>query len=175
MKVNVEIELDWLDEDYNLSEQVENEVVDRLVAEIRKGISKSLGRRVSQKVSILTDKWIMDQLHSFCDRKINITDKWGDTTEHHESVTEMFKAKFDEFFNASVNEQGKTLKSCSVGSRTTRIDHILDQKANKYIAELTRDIDNKVSRIINAKLAEKTKQIVADKVLKHMQAMADDK
>ena len=128
----------------------------------------SVKRKVSKRVSSKVDGWIMEQLHSFCDRRIEITDKWGDTKEHHESVIDMFKAKFDSFFNASVDEKGKTLTTCAYGKRKTRIDHMLDKKAEEYLASITKDMDyrikNAIDKATKAKIEEKIKKHVLDKV-----------
>ena len=112
MKLNLEIEVEWLREDYTVDESIKKEVIASLANTIRHGLKDNLQRKVSSRVSVKVDEWIMEQLHLFCDRRIKITDKWGDTQEYHESVTDMFKAKFDEFFNASVDKDGKTLKAC---------------------------------------------------------------
>jgi predicted RNA-binding protein Jag len=164
MKLNIAIEIDYIDEEYNLDDTIKNEIINKVSSMFMKGVKDSVKRKINSRVSILADEWIMDQLHSFCDRQIKITDKWGDPQEHHESVTEMFKAKFDEFFNATVDDSGKTLKSCSYGSkRTTRIDHMLNQKADEYLKKITDGMDRNIAIAIDNATAQK----IAEKIKKH--------
>jgi len=164
MKLNIEIEIDYIDEEYNLDETIKEEIINKISSMFMQGVKDSVKRKINGRVSVLADEWIMEQLHSFCDRQIKITDQWGDTQEHHESVTEMFKAKFDEFFNASVDASGKTLKSCSYGhKRTTRIDHMLNQKADEYLKKIIDNMDRNISRAIDNATAQK----IAEKIKKH--------
>lgn len=169
MKFKIEIELDWVDDDRSIDEEVRSQIVAEIARQIRHNVDKKTTEEIQSRVSDKVDEWILERLNEFCDRRINITDKWGDTKEHHESVTEMFKAKFDEFFNASVDKDGKQSESCGWGSnRTTRIDYMLDQKAKAYLAKITNDMDYRIERAIDkeikAKIEEKIKKGILDKV-----------
>lgn len=165
MKLNLEIEVDFIDEEYNLVDTVKQEIIASVANTVRHGLKENIRRQVSKRVSVNIDRWIMEQLHLFCDRQIKITDKWGDTTEHHESVSEMFKAKFDEFFNASIDKNGNTLKSCSYGgNRVTRIDQMLNQKAEEYLSKITKDMDSRISRAIS----DEQKKKIEEKIKKHV-------
>lgn len=164
MKLNVEIEIDWLDEEYNLDDTIKQDIIASLTRTIKSGMKDNIKRKVNSRVSVKVDEWIMEQLHLFCDRRIEITDKWGDTKEHHESVTEMFKSKFDNFFNASVNKDGKSLKSCSYGDRTTRIDHMLEKKAKEHLVLITKDMDYRIKKSID----KATKEKIEEKIKKHV-------
>lgn len=169
MKFKIDIDIDWLDDECNLDDAIRERVIDSLTQSFKAGISKNVGRKVNARVSSLVDSWIMEQLHLFCDRRIAITDKWGDTTEHHESVSEMFKAKFDGFFNASVGKDGKELAGCGYGNnRRTRIDHMLEQKAAEYMKTVTDDMDRRIKNAVDAatklQIEEKIKKHVIDKV-----------
>jgi len=164
MKINIAVEIDYIDEEYNLDDSIKQEIINKVSSMFMKGVKDSVKRKINSRVSVLTDEWIMDQLYSFCDRQIKITDKWGDTQEHHESVTEMFKAKFDEFINASVDDSGKTLKSCAYGNtRTTRIDNMLNTKADEYLKKITDGMDRNISRALD----KVTQQKIEDKIKKH--------
>ena len=171
MKVKLELEVDWIDEDYNLDDTVKQEVIASLVNGIRAALNEEIDKEVGKMVSIKLDEWIMEQLHLFCDRNINVTDKWGDTTEHHESVTDMFKAKFDSFFNATVDETGKTIQSCGYGNkRVTRIDHMLNKKAAEYLKKITDDMDYRIKKSID----KETKAAIEAKIKKHVLAKVTD-
>ncbi len=165
VKVKVEINLDWLDENYNIDEQMKERVILSITDTFKIAVNESINRKINKKVSVKVDKWIMDQLHNFCDRKIEITDKWGDTQEYHESVTEMFKSKFDDFFNATVNEKGETQTSCGYGSkRLTRIDLMLNQKAEEYLKKVTDNMDREIKRAIT----DAEKLAIKEKITKHV-------
>jgi hypothetical protein len=174
MELNLKINVDWIDEDYNLDDTIREQIIDNLTSTIRSGIKDNIKRKVNQRVSVLVDEWIMAQLMSFCDRRISITDKWGDTTEHHESVTEMFKEKFDNFFNATVDKNGKTLTSCGYGSsRLTRIDHMLNVKADEYLANITKSMDSKIKAALNKSEQERIQKTIEKHVIAKVSSLAE--
>lgn len=173
MKVNLEVEIDFIDEEYRLDDQIKHAVIDKIAGLANRDLTHSIKKHALRKIDERVDDWINEQLEKFCDRRIEITDKWGDTQEHHESVTEMFKAKFDEFFNASVDEKGKTEKSCSYGTRTTRVEHMLDKKAKEYLKKITdgmeRNISNAIDKHQRQQMEEKITKLVIEKVAKVME------
>lgn len=168
MLFKVEVELDWVEGDNSIDDEVRSQIVSEVARQVRTNINETTKKEIQSRVSDKVDEWILEQLSLFCDRQIRITDKWGDTQETHESVTEMFKSKFDEFFNASVDKDGKALSACAYGHRTTRIDYLLNKMAQDYLKEVTDDMDNRVKRAINAetkaKIEEKIKKGILDKV-----------
>lgn len=149
MNFKIDIEIDWIDEESNLDETVKQEVIAKISNAIRSGMKEDIKKTCLERISGQVDGWIIDQLNSFCDRRIAVTDKWGDAVEHHESVTEMFKTKFDEMFNASVDKDGKELKACAYGNRTTRIDYMLNQKAEEYLKKIITNMDRDITNAIN--------------------------
>ena len=169
MKLNIELNIDYLDEEYNLDDAIKQDIIDTVAQTFKQSINISVERKIKKRISNLMDDWIMKQLHLFCDKKIRITDKWGDTQEHHDSVTDMFKTKFDEFFNASVDDKGKTLQSCSYGSRTTRIDKMLNDKADEYMKDLMKNLDRDISRAITSAMENKIKTEVKERVIRLME------
>lgn len=169
MKFKIELEIDWIDEESNLDETVKQEIIAKISNSIKSGMKEEIKKTCLERISGQVDIWIVDQLNSFCDRRIAVTDKWGDAVEHHESVTEMFKSKFDEMFNASVDKNGKELAACTYGAtRTTRIDYMLNQKAEEYlkqiISKMDRDITNSINKQQAANMAAEIQKRVIDKL-----------
>lgn len=168
MIFNIQVELDWI-EDGSVDEEVRKYIINGIVRELKKEIVGDLKQTAMKTASEKVDEWIMAELHRFADRKITITDKWGDATEHHESLTDMFKAKFDEFFNASVDKDGKTLQSCGYGSkRMTRIDYLLEKKATEYMEKITKDMDYKIRNALD----EAKKEAIANRIKDHVEKVA---
>lgn len=166
MKVKLELDIEWIDEENNVDDEIKDQVVKSLVLSIKNEIHEDIKKQAHKLISDNVDAWILVQLNNFCDRQIGITDKWGDTTEHHESVTEMFKAKFDSFFNASVDDKGKEEKSCGYGSsRNTRIDYMLDEKAESYMQKLIGNMDRKISNSINRAQQEEMQKEITKQAL----------
>ena len=167
MIINAQIEIDWIEEG-SIDAEVQRQIISGIIAELKKEVVGNLKETAMKQASEKVDEWIMVELCKFADRKITITDKWGDATEHHESLTEMFKAKFDEFFNASVDKDGKELKSCSYGKRTTRVQHLLDTMAANYMEKITKDMDYRIKRAMD----EATKNSIQARITEHVTKIA---
>ena len=122
----LEIKVDLADI-YNDGESDVGEIIeDRVIAEIAKAIRKDIEKetlvKISARIAEVVDGWILEEITKFTDRKITITDKWGDPKEYHESVNDLLKAKFDSFLTEKVDKDGKTISACGYGSGTNRID-----------------------------------------------------
>jgi hypothetical protein len=169
MIINVQVELNWIGEEHTVDEIVQEQIIKGIIYELKKEVVVDLKEKSMTQAAAKVDEWIMEELHKFADRKITITDKWGDATEHHESLTEMFKQKFDEFFNASVDKDGKALSGCSYGNnRTTRVQHMLNKMANEYYEKLVKDMKHEIERSVD----EARKKAIADSILTHVKKTA---
>lgn len=175
MKLNLELDIDWIDEDQSIDDEVKQAIINGVTKSINRDVRHTVKKAALRRMYENVDTWINEKLEEFCDRRIQITDKWGDPQEHHESVTEMFKVKFDSFFNASVDKDGKELKSCSYGQRTTRIDHMLNKKADEYLAKIFKEMDRSISSVVNRKLKEKTEEEIRERVIEQVTKVIESK
>jgi len=162
MNFNVQVEIDWI-ENGNVDEELRAEVVHQVLSSVRKTTKKQVESIVYNRARNLVDGWILEQLHAFSDRPLRITDKWGDTVEHHESLTDMFKQQFDQFFDASVDKNGKTIDSCGYGGKLSRIDYLLNKLASDYLKNITDKMDRMVAREVN----DAAQARIKEKIIKH--------
>jgi len=167
MKIDIQIELDWI-EDGNVDEEVKHQIIGGIVSELKKEIVGDLKSTAMRQASEKVNEWIMEELKKFTDRRITITDKWGDATEHHESLSEMFKTKFDNFFNASVDKDGKDIVGCTYGNRTTRVQFILNKMADEYMKGLTEKMRYDIERSVD----QARKKAIADQITEHVKKVA---
>jgi len=168
MEFNIKVKIDWLEEGSgDLDAIIKQEMVHQILSKVKADVGLQVKSMVQTRASNLIDGWIMDQLNAFADRQIRLTDKWGDTIEHHESLTEMFKAKFDSFFDAAVDKDGKSTKgACGYGGKLSRIDYLLDKMAKDYLKNVTDDMERK----INATLDREQQEVIKQKIIEHTAA-----
>ena len=50
MKLNLEIELDWIDEEMNLDETVKQNVIDAVVNKVQKGIEEKVEKKINEAI-----------------------------------------------------------------------------------------------------------------------------
>ena len=157
MKFNVQVEVDWI-EDGSVDEELKAEVVSQILSSVRENTKNQVESIVYNRARNMIDTWILEKLHLFSDRPLRITDKWGDTVEHHQSLTDMFKQQFDQFFDASVGKDGKTLRGCGYGEKMRRVDYLLKKLADDYVSKVTNDMDRQIRREVDDKVQREIKE-----------------
>lgn len=151
MKLNLEIELDWIDEESNLDEAVKQNVIDAIVDKIQKKVSTD----VATKVNDIIDKTIVGKINTmtenlfndFMNKEIQITDNYGSTIKHYPNVTTLIKERFDNFMNQTVDEKGNTYDG-SYGSKYKRLNFIIDKQLREFADKFTKDAVEQVSKEI---------------------------
>lgn len=157
MKLNLEIELDWIDEENNLDETVKQEIINSIVGRIGDKIEKQIEKKinvsvddiVTGKVNTLTENMFND----FINRPISISDRWGDTVKSYNKLSDLIKERFDNFMEQSVDDNGKTDTS-SYGTKYKRLEYIIDKQLKDYANKFTSDAVKEVKDEIKAHVQE---------------------
>jgi hypothetical protein len=148
MKLNLEIELDWIDEESNLDESVKQNVIDAIVERIQKKVESD----VSGKVNKIIDETIVSRINTmtenlfndFMNKEIQITDNYGSTIKHYPNVTAVIKERFDNFMTQTVDEKGNTYEG-SYGTKYKRLTFIIDKQLQEFANKFTTEAVKKVS------------------------------
>ena len=168
MIIEMKIDVPFLDDNGKLDDLIKTEVVDRIVASIKDALNPVIRKEAVSRIHKLTDRWIMEQIEVFCDRQVNITDKWGDVTETHQSVNDLLKVKFDDYLNGAVDKDGNALKGCPTGTKNTRFEFVLEQKARQHTDKLFVEINRSLGRILPMALKEKQTELIKNKVVEEL-------
>lgn len=148
MKLNLEIELDWIDEESNLDETVRQQVIDAVVSKIQKGVET----RVEAQINATIDQTIITRIaehtdkifNDFMGREIQLTDRYGDVSKSYKNVYEIIKERFDNFMLEKVDEQGRTTTS-PYGKTYDRLFYIIDKQLTEFANKFTTDAVAQVS------------------------------
>jgi len=157
MKLNLEIELDWIDDEMNLDETVRQNVIDTVVKKIQKGveekveskINETIDNTVVQKINEKTEKLFDD----FMNREISITDKYGDKIKVYPDVFALIKERFDNFMEQTVDDKGNTYDG-SYGTKYKRIYFIIDKQLKEFADKFTTEAVKTVSAEIKDHVKE---------------------
>lgn len=149
--MNLEIELDWIDEESNFDESVKQQVIDSIVrkiegkinADIEKKVNSIIDEGVVNRVNNLTEKLFND----FLNRSVNITDRYGDIIKSYDSVESLIKQRFDNFMTQTVDDKGRTHNG-AYGVKHERIVYIVDKQLKEFANEFTTNAVSKVSEEI---------------------------
>jgi hypothetical protein len=170
-KFNITVELDWMDEEYNLDEDIRetivnsvvNKVQDRLINQVETECNNKINDQLKNIEVAVTDKLngIMD---AFFDEPRDVTDKYGDVIKKGVTVRDTLKKACDEFMNQPLDEYGKPAESSYRIKYNTRVDYIV-AKSIDYNMEFA--IKNAVSTVtdnLKKKITEEVKKQMGDKL-----------
>ena len=107
MRLNLEIELDWIDDEMNVDETIRQNVIDTVVSKIQKNVES----KVEDKINMTIDERILSKIdemtenlfNNFLNKEVVINDKYGDVLKTYSSVNEMIKERFDNFLTQQVD------------------------------------------------------------------------
>ena len=180
-KFNITVELDWMDEKYNLDEEIRetiidsvvNKVQDRLVHQVDTECNNRINNQLANIEAAVADKLngIMD---AFFDEPRNVTDKYGDVIKKGVTVRDTLKKACDEFMNQPLDGNGKpTNYSYDIKYKTRvdyivakSIDHDMEWAIKRAVEDVTKNLKNKITEEVKKQMGDKLANILElDKML----------
>lgn len=180
-KFNITVELDWMDDEYNLDEEIKetivnsvvNKVQDRLVQQVDTECNNRINSQLANIETAVSDKLngIMD---AFFDEPRDVTDKYGDVIKKGVTVRDTLKKACDEFMNQSLDGSGKPTKSSWDIKYNTRVDYIvaksidsnMEYAIKRAVEDVTKNLKNKISEEVKKQMGDKLANILElDKML----------
>lgn len=162
MKLSLEIELDWVDEESNLDETVKQNIIDAVVSKIQKNVET----KVEGKINAIIDETIMTKINvmtenlfnDFMSKEVQLTDSYGSKIKCYPNVTAVIKERFDNFMTQKVDEKGNTTHS-TYGKTYDRLTFIIDKQlqdfANKFTTEAVKQVSEEIKTHVKDGLTSK--------------------
>ena len=170
-KFNITVELDWIDEEYNLDEEIREAIVDKIVNKVQDKLIQQVDTECSNKINdqmANIEKAVSDKLNSimdsFFDEPRDVTDRYGDVIKKGVTIRDTLKKACDEFINQPLDQNGKPTTSDWNVKYKTRIDYIVAKSINY---DMERTINNAVSSVtdnLKKKIADEVKKQMGDKL-----------
>lgn len=148
MKLNLEIDLDWIDEEKGLDESVKEQIIDGVVSRVQKQISE----KIETKVNSVIDETIVNKItnetanlfNDFITRPVTLTDSYGSKIKVYEKMEDLIKERFDKFMVQKVDEKGNATDS-NYGKTYQRLEFIIDKQLKEFANKFTTDAVASVS------------------------------
>lgn len=176
MKLNISVEIDWLDEEGSIDDIVKEEII----SGVKNAISKDCLNNVKAQASKAIDLAINNSIASaqkeieakavqfaddWLEKEVTITDKWGDTQDCL-TITDLIKKSFDNLLNKKVNDRGEF--SDGYGGQTL-VKWLTGSRVRQVVAEklkgINKDIDNQISEAVNAGIRKNVSDKFAEMVV----------
>jgi hypothetical protein len=162
MKLNLEIELDWIDEEMNLDETVKQNVIDAVVNKVQKGIEEKVEKKINEAIDATVISKINEKTEAlfdeFMNREICISDRYGDKIKVYPNMSDLIKERFDKFMEQTVDEKGNTYDG-DYGPKYKRIYFIIDKQlkdfSNKFTDEAVKTVSAEIKEHVKDGLTNK--------------------
>lgn len=175
MKMNIEIELDWIEEDATLSETIKDEIIcsvkNSIKAEaftdIKSKASKELNIVMSNAVDKLKaniDDKVSSMVSSWVEKEVTITDKWGENPKQI-LILDIIRQKFDNAMTENVDERGNPTNYGGISRMNYVIGNYVEKHVKEEIGSLSTSIDNKIKEAIDKNLKDQIGSKFAELVL----------
>lgn len=180
MKINIGVELEWLDEEGNLDELMKDELIsgvknaisrqclEKVQADASKAIDGAIKTAVENAQGLIAEK-VSGFVEEWLKTEVVITDKYGDQTQKG-SIRDLVKKEFDGLMNSFVNSEGKIVaRSGSYGAKHSVIRFLTGETVRDVVdSELRQyksDIDKKIKEEINSGIKRNVSDLFAQMVV----------
>lgn len=173
MKLDICVELDWIEEDGSIDDQIKSELIHGVKRAISQSCMKDMEKQskaaFSQAVAEASAK-IGEKAFKFADdwleNEVEITDKWGDS-KGKTTIKDLIKRNFDNLLERKVDSNGKF--SDGYGSSCKLIEYLTNQRVqeevSKRMAQFGKDIDKKIQAAINQSIKDNVSDRFAQMVV----------
>ena len=162
MKINIQVELDFLNEDETLEDSfkesikksITNKVVDLTVKKLTEEIKPQMDNHFKNSI----EKTMEDLLNNYLQKEVVISD--GYKAEKYPSALEMIRTKFSSLYDLEF----KKSSNCNSDPIYKKLHERISYEVRNTIAEVNRVIENK-AKVIAKEEIEKNSLIQALKTL----------
>lgn len=171
MKLNIQVEIDWLEEDGSIDDVVKEEII----SGVKRSISQQCLAKVEKQASVEIDKAIRESIVSaqqainqkalefaqnWLEKEVTITDKWGDKQDCL-TITDLIKRTFNNLLERKVNDNGQFAND-SYGSMRL-IDFLTGKRVQDVVAQHLKGINSDIEKAIKAEVENGIRKGVAAK------------
>jgi len=165
-KLNLEIEVDWIDEESNLDETVKESVMLRIekavVEKIQAKVLKDSEKRINEQVDALVTGVIKDKIEQFLNTPRNVTDKYGEVIKENVTVEGLLKERMENAMTQrTLDENGK---ASSYNSKYSIFEFFAGKNMNRIVSERVMALANDTKKEIEQMVSTQIKANIADKL-----------
>lgn len=158
MKINVEIDLDWIDEEKGLDLSIQEQIIDGVTAQVKAKINKDIEDKVNkiidEQIVATINKKTEDLFSDFINRPVTISDNYGSKIKVYDTMEQLIKERFDNFMEQPVDAKGQIYTGSSYGSKYKRVEFIIDNQLKEFADKFTKDAVKTVSEEIKQHVKE---------------------
>ena len=164
MKINIQVELDFLNEDETLEdsfkESIKNSITNRVVNLTVQKLTEEIKPQMDNHFKNSIEKTMEDLLNNYLDKQVVISD--GYKTEKYESALEMIRSKFSSLYDAEF----KKSSGCNNDPLYKKLQERISYEVRDTLSKTNSIIEREAKRIAKEEI-DKNSLIQALKVLQN--------
>lgn len=154
MKLNLELNIDWINEDESLSEVVEqeikNKIVSKIVSQYHQSIMADVKKEMDKFFAKSIDNTMKELLDEYLEKPIVVGD--GYKTESFDSALDMIRQKFSSLYNAEFRKSN----SCNSDPLYKKLQEQIRYEASSAISETKRIIEQEGKKLAQEEIEKNT-------------------
>lgn len=170
MKIKIELDIDWIEEDGSIDDEVKAEII----SGVKRAISQSCLANMEEKSKKAIDsameqaaKKIEDKAIQFADEwlenEVEVTDKWGDVKEKT-TIKGLVKSSFNDVLNRQVNDKGEFCSGRnSYGASGTLLEYLTGKRVQSAVSARLKDFGKNIDKQIEQTIEKGIRDRVSDK------------
>lgn len=171
MKINIEIDVDWIEKDGNIDAEIQQEIISGVKRAISKDCLKLVEKKTQQAIDDglksaigVMDKKVSDFFEEWLNTEAVITDGYGDKVEES-SLRDIIKRRFDNCLNEKVDSNGNV---GGYGTKYSRLEFItgakvkdvVDDYLSRYGKDMDKTIKEQIEKGIKTRVSDKFAEMV---------------
>lgn len=142
MKIQAEIEIDWLNEGEGLDEAVEDRLYKHLVLEIEKKFADKVGERIAAAADRLITAKTEMIINTVLEQPIIITRGWNGKVEY-DSILDMVEKRMTALYEGKLDTRGK----CEKDPLLANIEKHVKSSTDKLLKDVIKTIESKAKSV----------------------------
>ncbi len=157
MKLNLEVELDFIDDEMNLDETIKQNIIDAVTSKIQSAVEKQVSEQINKIIDSTTvgkiNEMTENLFNDFMNREVTINDGYGERVKCYPNVNAIIKERFDNFMNQKVDSKG-IISTSSYDTKFNRLEFIIDKQLKDFADKFTTDAVKAVSEEIKIQVKD---------------------
>lgn len=170
MKFNVEIDLDWIEEDSSIDEEVKHQIINSIENKCLKSLQEQVISSAKEKINSQIEDLVNENIHKLVSEKVaelmklnrTSTDQYGRVIKENFTIESMLIEHIDGAITKKVLTSSGSYASDHYRAEYSYFDYYLKKDIPEMVTKKVKDLGDQVKKDIELLVTEKIKTQVAD-------------
>ena len=161
MKLNITIDIDWIDEEGNLDDEVKQRIINSLSQKIQSEFLMDSGKRIAESANKLITAKTELLINTVLEKPVTISDGWGRNNKEYDSIMDMVEQRMTTLYQGKINANGQ----CTKDPLLANIEKSVESQVKSMLASVSRQIErhskeSAINAVNESSLIKSIKQVI---------------